>query len=276
MQVCRFIELECQAQTQPNERLIVRISVITITLNRCDFLRKAIDSVLAQNYEDIEHIVIDGGSTDGTVEMLRGYPHLKWISEPDDGQADAMNKGLRRASGDIFAWLNSDDTYPPNTFMTVADYFKTHESVAMIFGRCNLVNKQGESIGQTRMHEFQLRRVLLGFNNINTPATFVRLSAMRQLGEFDLNLRATYDVDMWIRVARQFKVQALNVMLSNLCLHDGSGLVGTRAHVKELPLLRERYWLHRTMVERLWWFPYYQMREWAFNAIKFRSLLRRI
>jgi len=254
----------------------LKISVVTITLNRRDFLEKAIRSVLAQNYPNFEHIIIDGGSTDGTVEMLQSYPHLTWISEPDEGQADAMNKGVRRIKGDVFAWLNSDDTYPINTFSKVVSYLAQSKDVAMIYGRCNLVDKQGQLIGKTRMHDFDMRRVIMGFNNINTPAVFVRTDALKESGEFDARLRATYDVDMWIRIAERFRVRAVDAVLSNLCLHDGSGLVGTRAHIKEIPTLREKYWHHRTLAERLIWYPYYKCRDWAFHAVKFRALLKRI
>lgn len=255
---------------------ILKISIVTITLNRREFLLKAIESVLAQNYANFEHIIIDGGSTDGTVEMLKRFPHLIWISEPDSGQADAMNKGVRRITGDVFAWLNSDDTYPVDTFSKVASYLTDWPNVAMIYGRCNLVNQQGHLIGRTRMHDFDLRRMLLGFNNINTPAVFVRASALKDAGDFDISLRATYDVDMWIRIAEKFRVRAVDEVLSNLCLHDGSGLVGTRAHINEIPILREKYWRHRTLAERLIWYPYYKCRDWAFHAVKFRALLKRI
>ena len=101
----------------------MRISIVTPTLNRAHFLAQAIDSVLAQNDSDVEHIVVDGISTDGTVELLARYPHLRVIREPDTGLYDALNKGLRAATGDMIGWLNSDDLFAPDAFRCTSTMF---------------------------------------------------------------------------------------------------------------------------------------------------------
>ncbi len=103
------------------EQSYPKISIVTPSYNSAEFIEDCIQSVLKQNYPNFEHIIIDGGSTDGTVEILKKYPHLKWISEPDEGQSDALNKGFKKAEGDIIGWLNSDDVYLPGTFNKVAD-----------------------------------------------------------------------------------------------------------------------------------------------------------
>jgi glycosyltransferase involved in cell wall biosynthesis len=254
----------------------MKISIVTITLNRKDFLRKAIESVLRQNYKDFEHIVIDGGSSDGTRELLLEYPHLRWISEKDKGQADAMNKGLNLVTGVIFGWLNSDDTYPDGTFTKVSEKFKSRPDISMIYGRCNLVNKRGEIIGNTNNHNYNLRKIIMGFNDINTPAVFVLANVFNSVGNFNLSLKATYDVDMWIRIGLNCKVSAVNCLFSNLCLHDGSGLVGERAHLRELPILRKKYWKNKSVCEVCFLYPYYKMREWLYEKIKFTMLLSKI
>jgi glycosyltransferase involved in cell wall biosynthesis len=254
-----------------------KISVVTITLNRREFLEKAIQSVLNQGYDNFEHIVVDGGSTDGTVEMLRNYPHLRWLSEPDDGQANAMNKGIAMTSGDIFAWLNSDDTYPAGTFEKVAAYAASlPRDTAMIYGTCRLVDRHGGQIGRTRFSAFDFRRLRMGFNNINTPAVFLRAYVFAEIGNFDETLRATYDVDMWTRVAQRFDVQAVPDVFSNLCLHDGSGLVSTRLHLREMPQLREKYWIRRSLYERAVLFNYYRLREYLYYSVKFNALMKKI
>lgn len=250
----------------------LKISVVTITLNRRDFLEKAIQSVLAQNYPNFEHIVIDGGSTDGSVEVLKQYTHIKWISEPDNGQADAMNKGLRYITGDYFGWLNSDDTYPAGTFDFVNKYVSEFSDTDMIYGKCNIVDKFGRVIGKTNYHPFNFRRVVMGFNNINTPAVFVKTRTLKAAGNFDTNLRATYDIDMWIRVAKIGNVVSVPEVLSNLCLHDGSGLVSSQLHLNEVPKLREKYWVDREWYERLIIYPFYKIGEDLFYAIKFKRL----
>ncbi len=239
-------------------------------------LREAIESVLKQEYDDFEHIVVDGGSSDGSVEMLGEYKHLKWISEPDEGQAEAMNKGLGMISGDIFGWLNSDDTYPKGTFESVSRVFSGNPGYSMIYGRCNLVNEEGLSIGSTRMHKFNFNRMIMGFNNINTPAVFVKVPVIREVGGFDVGLTATYDIDMWIRIAREHEVVALQEVYSNLRLHSGSGLVSTRNHLQEIPMLRKKYWNSRTLTDRFFWFPIYMVWDWLFQNLKFRSILRKI
>ena len=93
-----------------------KISIITVTWNRAKLLEEAIKNVIDQNYPNYEHIIIDNASNDGTIDILKKYPNLKWISEPDRGQSEAMNKGLKIATGDIFAWMNDDDLYPEGTF----------------------------------------------------------------------------------------------------------------------------------------------------------------
>jgi len=254
----------------------MRISIVTITLNRKDFLRKAIESVLRQNYKDFEHIVIDGGSSDGTRELFLEYPHLKWISEKDEGQADAMNKGINLVTGDIFGWLNSDDTYPDGTFNKVIEEFKSRPGISMIYGRCNLVNKRDEIIGCTNKHNYNLRKIIMGFNDINTPAVFLLANIFKKVGNFNVGLKATYDVDMWIRIGLNYKVSAVNYVFSNLCLHDGSGLVGERAHLRELPVLRKKYWKNKSVGEVYFIYPYYKTREWLYEKIKFSGLLSKI
>lgn len=254
----------------------MKISIVTITLNRRDFLKKAIESVLRQNYKDFEHIVIDGGSNDGTRELLLEYPHLKWISEKDSGQADAINKGLKLITGDIFGWLNSDDTYPDGTFNRVVEEFKNRPGISMIYGRCNLVNKMGEVIGHTNMHNHNLRKIIMGFNDINTPAVFLLANVFNEVGNFNVSLKATYDVDMWIRIGLNYRALAVNYFLSNLCLHDGSGLVGERAHLRELPILREKYWKNKSVSEVCILYPCYKIREFLYEKIKFSKLLSSI
>ena len=106
----------------------MRLSIITPSLNQCEFIEETIHSVMNQDHHDVEHIVIDGGSTDNTVSILRKYPHLRWTSEKDTGQSNAINKGFQQATGEIIAWLNSDDYYEDHIFGDIVQYFETHPS----------------------------------------------------------------------------------------------------------------------------------------------------
>ena len=119
------------------------ISIVTPSYNQGKFIEDTIQSVLIQNYPNFEHIIVDNCSTDGTVEILKKYPFLKWISEPDKGQTDALNKGFRKATGDIIAYLNSDDQYCPGVFLTVADYFLEHPECKWLCGNVIFTDSKG-------------------------------------------------------------------------------------------------------------------------------------
>ena len=131
----------------------LKFSVITPSFNNAQYIEQTIKSVLEQNYPNFEHIVIDGGSTDGTVEILKKHSHLKWVSEKDEGQADALNKGFRMATGDIIAWINSDDWYEPNIFGNIAEWFERNPDKNIVMGDCNLIDparNDGEVARQPR------------------------------------------------------------------------------------------------------------------------------
>ncbi|MDQ3190406.1 MAG: glycosyltransferase, partial [Bacteroidota bacterium] len=120
----------------------LKISIVTPSYNQAHFIEEAIESVICQNYTNFEHIVIDGGSTDNTIKVLEKYSHLIWISEPDEGQSDAINKGFKMATGDIIGWLNADDLYLPNTFKEVAKNLKKDE-IDAVYGNYKFIDALG-------------------------------------------------------------------------------------------------------------------------------------
>src|SRR5438309_5772154 len=121
------------------------VSVVTPSLNQGAYIEETIRSVLDQDYPRIEHIVVDGGSTDGTLEILRRYPHLTWVSEPDGGQADAVNKGFRLAEGEIFGWLNADDLYLPGTISAAVAVLR-ETGCGLVHGGWRQIDEEGKTI----------------------------------------------------------------------------------------------------------------------------------
>lgn len=186
-----------------------RVSVITPSLNQGEFLVDCIESVLKQGYANVEHIVIDGGSTDSTLEILRSFPHVRWISEPDRGQSDALNRGVRMSSGEIIAWLNSDDYYLPGAFAAVLPLL---EKRSIVFGDCLCVDRLGTPTEVWRNFEHTWYDILKYWipDSIPTqPSIFFTRAALEAAkppdGEyFDLSLEYVMDFDLWLRMGRLF------------------------------------------------------------------------
>jgi len=130
-----------------------KISIVTPSFNSAKFIEDCIQSVLNQNYLNFEHIIIDGGSTDGTIEIKK-YPHLKWISEPDEGIYDAMNKGIKLSSGEIIGILNSDDFYEPNIFMSIATIFRKDPKIALVHGDMKIIYNDNKVV-YSRYKDYQ-------------------------------------------------------------------------------------------------------------------------
>ncbi|MBV9488618.1 MAG: glycosyltransferase [Verrucomicrobia bacterium] len=184
----------------------MKFSVITPCYNRRDYISQAVDSVLAQDYPDIEHWVIDAGSDDGTLEALDRYRHLKVVSEPDRGVYDGLNKGVRRADGDVVVLLNSDDVLTPGAFKLAAHLFRNAVGTMLISGGCEIFRNTpaGREVVMHRYlnpREYQLsiRNATVGYPFIN--ARFFRRKVFEQIGEFDLRYPIAADRDFLIRAA---------------------------------------------------------------------------
>lgn len=184
-----------------------RITIITPSFNQGRFIERTIKSVLDQGYPNLEYIVVDGGSTDETLSILRRYDgKLQWTSERDKGQSDAINKGIRRATGEIIAYINSDDVYEPGAFNAVAEYFTDNPSVMWVTGRCNIIDEADRPMRGfiTSYKNFLLDRysynILLVTNCISQPATFLRAPLFAENGLFDVNQHRVMDYEYWLRI----------------------------------------------------------------------------
>jgi len=187
------------------------VSVITPSFNQASFLEMTIRSVIGQDYPFIEYLIVDGGSTDGSVDIIRKYENRLawWVSEQDKGQTDAINKGFARASGQILAWLNSDDTYEPRAVGQAAKYLYEHPDIGMVYADCNFINEPGRHIGKFPAAQTDQRRLRTGYVHIPQQTMFFRAELWKQVGPLDPSFYFAMDYDLWTRLAARTKFQYL-------------------------------------------------------------------
>lgn len=200
------------------------VSIVTPSFNQVQFLEQTILSVLEQDYPHIEYLIVDGGSTDGSLELIQRYaPRLTWwVSEPDQGQTDAINKGFSHARGEILAWLNSDDTYQPGAISQAVEYLQSHPEVGMVYGDANLIDASGNIIGKFPARQTDYRRLRRGYVHIPQQASFFQASLWKQVGPLDPSFYFAMDYDLWVRLARISEIHYCPNLWADFRLH-GSG-----------------------------------------------------
>lgn len=195
------------------------ISIVTPNFNMGQFLKETIDSVLSQDYPHVDYVVMDAASTDNSVDILRQYgTRLNWCSEKDRGQADAVNRGFHATNGEIFAFLNSDDTYLPGALGAVAKHFRNNPVVGMIYGEAYHVQLSGEVIARYPTEPFDLDR----FQRqcfICQPAAFMKRDAFRNAGMMNVNMHFALDYELWMRIAKQYPVLKVDDYLATSRMH---------------------------------------------------------
>ncbi|HEY3312040.1 MAG TPA: glycosyltransferase family 2 protein [Anaerolineales bacterium] len=181
----------------------MRFSIVTPSYNQARFLEQTIRSVLDPAHPPYEYFVMDGGSTDSSVEIIKKYAGqlTAWVSEKDKGQADAINKGLSQASGDIVAWLNSDDFYMPGALEKVRLAFEQNPRAGLVYGNVLSVNAEGKSFNLQVFHQIGLLD-LMTFHIISQPAVFMRRAMLDQVGLLDPSYHCLLDHHLWLRMAR--------------------------------------------------------------------------
>jgi glycosyltransferase involved in cell wall biosynthesis len=214
-----------------------KISIITPSYNQALFIEETIRSVLLQGYPNLEYIVIDGGSRDGSVDIIRKYAQrlTYWVSEPDRGQSHAITKGFARASGEIVAWLNSDDIYLAGALAQVGRAFMDHSNAGLIFGRCRIIDEHSRRIGDVAaVAEFDLAAHLRD-NQVPQPAAFARREVLKKVGLLRTDLNFTMDFELWIRIALDFPVVVLSEFWAAFRIHSKQKtFVGSRQWTNEV------------------------------------------
>ncbi|MDD5371442.1 MAG: glycosyltransferase family 2 protein [Anaerolineaceae bacterium] len=198
------------------------VSIVTPSFNQACFLETTLRSVLEQDYPNIEYFVMDGGSQDGSREILERYASrlAGWVSEPDQGQTDAINQGFARANGKYLAWLNSDDTYEPGAIREAVAYLEAHPEAGAVYGDTNFIDEQGSIIGRFPARQTDLARLRRGYVHIPQQATFFRADLWRRVGPLDPSFFFAMDYDLWVRLARIQPLVYLPRVWANFRLHS--------------------------------------------------------
>jgi glycosyltransferase involved in cell wall biosynthesis len=239
------------------------VTIVTPSYNQAGYLEATLRSVLEQDYPRIEYIVIDGGSTDGSLEILKRYAARLsgWVSEKDQGQTDAINKGFDRARGEVLAWLNSDDTYEPGAVGAAVEALRTRPQAGMVYGEANFIDQHGRLIGRFPAAQTDYKRLRRGYVHIPQQASFWRADLWNQVGPLDPSFYFAMDYDLWVRLAKLSTLQYLpGQVWANFRLHSsGKSVVSDsrcwpemlKVHYREggswFSIIQAKYWLRKAI-----------------------------
>ncbi len=230
------------------------ISVVTPSLNQGRFLKKNIENIRSQESDSVEHIIIDGGSTDETLDMLQSCRHAIWVSEQDRGQAEALNKGISMARGEWIVWINSDDFLLPGALQKFIDYIDTKPDARFVYSNCTFVDENNTVLGQRKAQYrpdtfyYWWKPHGAGFAQ---PGTFFRKSLWEQYGPFDETLHYMMDYDFWLRIHENVRFDYLDDCLAAYRVHgDAKTALGWRPFVEEGITVSRRFWQNRKGIQK--------------------------
>jgi len=223
------------------------VSIVIPSFNQANFIEQAILSIITQSYNNVECIVIDAASKDGTIEILNKYSNkIHWISEPDKGESDGINKGILMCHGEIYGRVNSDDMLASGAVKKVAENFLLHPEVDVVYGDCVLIDENGNSYRSRSfkvIHEFTFRKMLrIWYGILPAPAVFMKKSVLDDIGVQDLSLNHAADYDLWCRIAQKgyrFKYLAEVLAMFRVHAEQKSNLI--KKHHSEILRVTKKY-----------------------------------
>jgi glycosyltransferase involved in cell wall biosynthesis len=243
-------------------KMVPKISIITPSFNSAKFIEQAIESVLIQNYSNFEHIIVDGGSTDGTIGILKKYPHLKWVSEPDRGQSHAMNKGFAMSTGDIIVYLNADDFFEPSAFYTVINYIDKEKSIFFVAGELYIIDEEGNK-RCTENTKVTLFEMLHWWESnpfpSNSVSYFYYREVQEEVGGFDEDNMYSLDYDFLLKVVIKYKIKKIDEKLGNFRFIKGTKTHSTQGY-EYLNIkngLSKKYWKYLNKKQKILIFASY-------------------
>jgi glycosyltransferase involved in cell wall biosynthesis len=246
------------------------VSVITPSFNQAQFLPETLKSVREQTYGDVEHIVVDGGSTDGTLEILRTAPDIRWVSEKDRGQVHAINKGFAMAEGSILAWLNSDDTLSPNAVSVAVNALEV-SGAELVYGNVEIVDEHSRRLKLSRGIPFDYRILLYGINYIGQQTVFFRRSLFDRAGPLREEFDNGFDYELWLRFAQHGKLHYEPRLRAQIRLHaDAKSVARNFVTLENVEQIRREYW------SKGGWPHWYSRKPWFYVPNYWYRLKRQI
>lgn len=226
-----------------NHTTYPKISIITVSYNQGKFIEDNILSIINQNYPNVEHIIIDGGSTDNTINILNKYnPYLNWISEADDGQSDGLNKGFKKAIGDIIGWVNSDDKLAPGALEKVSTFFNNNPSEIAVVGDQAIINEDGNIIDVIKSKPYSYDYLLNHARGITQNSTFFKREVFSKTGYLNPSIHYSMDRDLFIRIARLKSIPYLPETLAEFRIQpEAKTSKGSYYFAKDLVKIRRFY-----------------------------------
>lgn len=211
-------------------RNLPKISIITPSLNQVTYIEKTIQSVLNQRYPNLEYCIADGGSTDGTIDILRKYSSdIVWFSEKDTGQSSAINKALVKVTGDFIGYLNSDDMLEPDCLTILSKFIQEHKEYGWVTGKCRIIDDQGITIRSTvtvyknfLLKHLRFYNSLIVVNYISQPATFWRKDVVKNIGLLNISLHYAMDYEYWLRIWKKYSLGYIDAYLASFRVHNRS------------------------------------------------------